>query len=72
MENIELILSEAIKNGKWLDISYENKNNEITYYWIAIKDINLKTKVLSVEMFNDQKSLNSLNASIDFERIYNV
>ena len=69
MENIELILSEAIKNGKWLDISYENKNNEITYYWIAIKDINLKTKVLSVEMFNDQKSLNSLNASIDFERI---
>ena len=53
MENIELILSEAIKNGKWLDISYENKNNEITYYWIAIKDINLKTKVLSVEMFND-------------------
>ena len=72
MENIELILSEAIKNGKWLDISYENKNNEITYYWIAIKDINLKTKVLSVEMFNDQKSLNSLNASIDFERILTV
>ncbi len=39
MNNIELLISESIKNGKWLDISYKNQKNEITYYWIVIKDI---------------------------------
>lgn len=69
MKNIELVLSEGIKNGKWIDISYKNKNSEITYYWIAIKDINLKEKKLYVSIFNYQKSLNSLNAIIDFKNI---
>ena len=27
MKNIELIISEGIKNGKWIDISYKNKNS---------------------------------------------
>lgn len=69
MKNIELIISEAVKNGKWIDISYKNNKNETTYYWIAIKDIDLKKKVLSVSIFNDQKSLNSLEAIIKFDNI---
>ena len=69
MKNIELIISEGIKNGKWIDISYKNKHNEITYYWIAIKDIDLKKKILYVSIFNDQKSLDSLEAIIKFEKI---
>ena len=69
MKNIELIISEGIKNGKWIDISYKNKHNEITYYWIAIKDIDLKKKILYVSIFNDQKSLDSLDAIIKFEKI---
>lgn len=39
MKNIELVISEGIKTGKWIDISYKNTKNEITYYWIAINDI---------------------------------
>ena len=27
MKNIELVLSEGIKNGKWIDISYINNPN---------------------------------------------
>ena len=69
MKNIELIISESIKNGKWLDISYENKLKEITYYWIAINDIDLKNKLLNVSIFNEQKSLYTINATIKFEKI---
>ncbi len=69
MNNIVLVISESIKKGKWLDISYKNKDGEITYYWIAIKDINLKNKTLDVTMFNDNKSLDDLDATIKFEGI---
>ena len=69
MDNIELLISESIKTGKWLDISYQNSQNETTYYWIAIKDIDLKKILLIVEMFNDQKSIDCLEATIRFDRI---
>lgn len=69
MKNIELIISEGIKNGKWIDISYINNQGETTYYWIAIKDIDLKKKLLFASIFNDQKSLESLEAIIKFESI---
>lgn len=69
MKNIELVISESIKSGKWIDISYKNLNNEITYYWIAINDIDLKEKKLSVYIFNDRKSLHTLKNKIKFENI---
>ena len=69
MNNIELLISESIKTGKWLDISYKNNNNEITYYWIAINDIDLKKKIINAIIFNDKKSLNTLTVNIKFERI---
>lgn len=69
IKNVELVISEGIKNGKWIYISYKNNQNEITYYWIAIKDINLKKKILYVSIFNDQKSLDSLDAIIKFDNI---
>ncbi len=69
MKNIELIISEAIKYGKWIDIAYQNSNNEMTYYWIAIKDIDLKSRILSVDIFNDQKSLDTLGVRIKFDNI---
>lgn len=69
MKNIELVISESIKSGKWIDISYKNINNEITYYWIAINDIDLKEKKLSVYIFNDRKSLHTLKNKIKFENI---
>lgn len=69
MNSIELVISEGIKNGKWIDISYKNAKNEITYYWIAINDIDLKRKILYVYIFNDQKSFQALEAQIKFENI---
>ena len=69
IKNIELVISEGIKNGKWIYISYKNNQNEITYYWIAIKDIDLKKRILYVSIFNNQKSLNSLDAIIKFDNI---
>lgn len=69
MKNIELIISESIKSGKWIDISYKNKKNEITYYWIAIKDIDLKNKILYTYIFNNQKSFNAIEANIKVENI---
>lgn len=69
MKNIELVISESMKSGKWVDISYKNAKNEITYYWIAINDIDLKNKTLYAYIFNDQKSLYTLEAKIKFENI---
>ena len=60
MKNKELVISDAIKRGKWLDIIYKNSNNETTYFWIAIKDINLKDKILNCSIFNEPKGLNVL------------
>ena len=65
----ELIISESIKRGKWVDIVYKNNQGEITYYWIAIKNIDLKNKNLYVSIFNDQKSFKSIDVFIKFENI---
>ena len=72
MKNIELVISEAIKKGKWIDISYINTQKETTFYWIAIKDIDLNNKILYVSIFNAQKSLDSLEAKIKFEKIISI
>ncbi|MBO4594454.1 MAG: hypothetical protein J5697_01990 [Clostridia bacterium] len=42
------IISKAIKESKWLNISYINKNGENTFYWIAINDIDFERKTLFV------------------------
>ena len=62
-------LSKAIKEGKWLNISYINKNNENTFYWIAIKDIDFNRKSFYVSMFNNKKSMDSFDTWIYFESI---
>lgn len=69
MKKIELVISESIKKGKWVDISYKNSKNSITYYWIAVRDIDLKKKFLFVSIFNDKKSINSLDGIIKFDNI---
>lgn len=39
-KNIIILIGKAIKEGKYLDILYKNKNGEITPFWISILDIN--------------------------------
>ena len=65
-------VSKAIKEGKWLNISYINKDNENTFYWIAIKDINFDTKKLFVSIFNDKKSMKTFETWISFDNIQNA
>ena len=67
--NVGDTISKAIKEAKWLSISYINKNDENTFYWVAIKDIDFTKKTLFVTMFNDKKSMNTYEAWISFNGI---
>lgn len=67
--NIGDKLSKAIKEGKWLNISYVNQNKENTFYWIAIKDIDFINKKLFVSIFNHNKALNTIDNWIYYENI---
>ena len=49
MNSICRDIFKAIHEGKWLEIEYRNKREEVTRYWIGIKDLNMKNKTLSVE-----------------------
>ena len=69
MNSIAETISKAIKEGKWLDITYQNLENSETHFWIAIEDIDAKTKTFSCKIFNHNKSFNSLNAHIKFDQI---
>ena len=39
----------AIHEGRWLNIEYKNKEEQITRYWIGIRDINPHKRTLAVE-----------------------
>lgn len=39
----------AIHEGKWLSIEYRNQGEQITKYWIGIKDLNVRNRTLAVE-----------------------
>lgn len=39
----------AIHEGKWLTIEYKNKNEEVTKYWIGIKELDIKRRLLNVD-----------------------
>ncbi|MCD6556512.1 MAG: hypothetical protein J7K64_04895, partial [Bacteroidales bacterium] len=62
-KNITALLGKAIREGKYLNIRYKNKNGEITPFWICILDINAKDE-LYVNMFNITKDEPLLNKKI--------
>lgn len=39
----------AIHEGKWMSIEYENKNKEIKRFWIGIRDLNARKRILKVD-----------------------
>jgi hypothetical protein len=51
---ITILIGKAIREGKYLSITYKNKSEEITPFWISISDINEKGE-LRVNMFNVTK-----------------
>ena len=42
----------AVHEGKWLRIEYENKEGEITKFWIGIYDIDVRGGRLIVDALN--------------------
>lgn len=54
LKKITLLIGKAIREGKYLSISYKNKVGDITLFWICILDINAKGE-LRVNMFNVTK-----------------
>lgn len=69
MGSIGRDIYKALHEGKWLDITYVNKQQEITKYWIAIKDINPVKKMLIVEGFNSAKAPEATELKIYFDSI---
>jgi superfamily I DNA and/or RNA helicase len=51
---ITALLGQAIREGKYLNITYKNQNEEINPFWICILDINANDE-LYVNMFNVTK-----------------
>lgn len=62
-KNITVLIGQAIREGKYLNITYKNKNGEITPFWISILDINTNDE-LYVNMFNVTKDEPILYAKI--------
>jgi len=53
-KSITTLIGKAIREGKYLSITYKNMEGEITPFWISILDINANDE-LSVNMFNVTK-----------------
>jgi|WetSurMetagenome_2_1015567.scaffolds.fasta_scaffold00065_24 hypothetical protein len=53
-KNITALIGKAIREGKYLNITYKNREGEITPFWISVLDINANDE-LRVNMFNVTK-----------------
>lgn len=53
-KKIILLIGKAIREGKYLSITYQNKSGDITPFWISILDINEKGE-LKANLFNVTK-----------------
>lgn len=49
MNTVHRDIFQAIHEGKWLSIEYHNKMDQITRYWIGIRDLNAAARTLWVE-----------------------
>jgi hypothetical protein len=70
MSNKKIIttIGEAIREGKYLNIAYKNRQSEVKYFWIAIMDITRDDKIV-VDMFNTMKDEPILNRPISISAI---
>lgn len=49
MNNIYHDIFRAIHEGKWLKIEYRNKSEQVTKYWIGIRDLNVTKRTLAID-----------------------
>lgn len=53
-KKITIAIGEAIREGKYLSITYKNKEEKVNHFWISIIDITGNDKIV-VDMFNVMK-----------------
>ena len=61
--SIKNTIYQSIIQNKWIDISYVNKKEESTDYYIGIKDIDINKGIIVCDIFNPYKSNSVLNTS---------
>lgn len=49
MNTVHRDIFKAIHEGKWMTIEYRNRQEQITRYWIGIRDLDIAKKTLMVE-----------------------
>lgn len=71
MNDIAQTISRAIREGKWLSITYQQPEG-LTYFLIAITSIiDIEKKKFGVKIYNESKEIRLLNdTSIFFDKIY--
>jgi len=62
-KKITILIGKAVREGKYLNITYKNKSGEITQFWTSILDINAKGE-LRVNIFNVTKDNPVLDGKI--------
>lgn len=66
MNKISRDIFKSIHEGRWLTIEYKNKDQNITNYWIAVKDIRVPKRMLVVDGFHlVQHTMQELSVYID-------
>ena len=67
-KKITILIGKAVREGKYLNITYKNKGGETTQFWISILDINAKGE-LRVNIFNVTKDNPILDGKIFISEI---
>ncbi|WP_445457696.1 DEAD/DEAH box helicase [Flavobacterium sp. HNIBRBA15423] len=67
-KKITVAIGEAIREGKYLSITYKNKQDEVKSFWISILDITSDDKIV-VDMFNVMKDEPLLKRTISISSI---
>lgn len=67
-KKITVSIGEAIRGGKYLSITYKNKQDEVKSFWISILDITSNDKIV-VDMFNIMKDEPLLKRTISISSI---
>lgn len=67
-KKITVSIGEAIRQGKYLSITYKNKQDEVKSFWISILDITSNDKIV-VDMFNIMKDEPLLKRTISISSI---
>ncbi|MBF02435.1 MAG: DNA helicase [Flavobacterium sp.] len=67
-KKITVSIGESIREGKYLSITYKNKQDEVKSFWISILDITSNDKIV-VDMFNVMKDEPLLKRTISISSI---